>query len=102
MKFERTDSFKSDFKRLGEREREMFRQTVREINEAYERRGNRALPVWPAGLRIRDVEGVKGIFEMTWSFSGPDGRATFEYVVVDGEPAIRWRRIGDHRVFASP
>jgi hypothetical protein len=39
---------------------------------------------------------------MTWSFSGPDGRATFEYVEVDGEPAIRWRRIGGHDVFRAP
>jgi len=40
--------------------------------------------------------------EMTWSFAGPDGRATFELVEVDGEPAIRWRRIGDHRIFEEP
>jgi hypothetical protein len=39
---------------------------------------------------------------MTWSFSGPDGRATFEWVLVDGEPGIRWRRIGGHAIFGSP
>jgi hypothetical protein len=36
---------------------------------------------------------------MTWSFAGPDGRATFEWVVRDGEARIRWRRIGGHAVF---
>jgi hypothetical protein len=39
---------------------------------------------------------------MTWSFAGPDGRATFESVTVDDELRCRWRRIGDHPVFDSP
>ena len=39
---------------------------------------------------------------MTWSFSGPDGRATFEYFDVDDELAIRWRRIGGHAIFKTP
>jgi len=39
---------------------------------------------------------------MTWSFSGPDGRATFEWVTIDGVLAVRWRRIGGHGVFKQP
>ena len=39
---------------------------------------------------------------MTWSFAGPDGRATFEFVIVDGESRVRWRRVGDHNVFKKP
>ena len=39
---------------------------------------------------------------MTWSFSGPDGRATFQYVTIAGALAIRWRRIGGHDIFATP
>ncbi len=43
------------------------------------------------------------VLEMTWSFfSSPDGRATFEFVTVDGELRCRWRRVGDHDVFKSP
>jgi hypothetical protein len=53
-------------------------------------------------LRVRDVEGAPGVIEMTWSFAGPDGRATFEWVVRDGEPRIRWRRIGGHAIFGRP
>ena len=49
---------------------------------------------------------VLGIWEMTWSFSGPDGRATWEWTTVteDGEelPAIRWRRIGNHAILRDP
>jgi hypothetical protein len=47
-----------------------------------------------------------GIFEMTRSFSGPDGRATWEWTKVtdaDGrtQPAVRWRRLGSHRIFGE-
>jgi hypothetical protein len=57
---------------------------------------------WPAKLRIKSVEGASGIWEMTWSFSGPDGRATFQWVTIDGEVGIRWRRIGNHRILKEP
>jgi hypothetical protein len=39
---------------------------------------------------------------MTWSFAGPDGRATFEWIRIDGQPGIRWRRIGGHAIFGEP
>lgn len=66
---------------------------------------------WPSALRVRDVQGAPGVWEMTWSFSGPDGRATFEWVQVDltdgagraiKVPAVRWRRVGDPRIFTGP
>jgi hypothetical protein len=57
---------------------------------------------WPRGLRIKPVQGAPGVWEMTWSFRNPDGRATWESVQVDGEPAIRWRRVGTHDVFDGP
>jgi len=43
-----------------------------------------------------------GIWEMTWSFSGPDGRATFALINIDGEVVLRWRRIGGHAIFRRP
>lgn len=42
------------------------------------------------------------MWELTWSFAGPDGRATFEFFAVDGETAIRWRRVGRHDIFRNP
>lgn len=47
---------------------------------------------------------------MTWSFSGPDGRATWEWTTVEideggakgQQPAMRWRRVGDHTILRSP
>jgi hypothetical protein len=42
------------------------------------------------------------VWEMPWSFAGPDGRATSEWVTIDAEPAIRWRRVGSHAIFSDP
>ena len=102
MKYDRSDDFKADYKRLSDEEQELFKKAVRRLNDAYEHRGDQPLPQWPKALRVKDVEGAARIFELTWSFSGPDGRATFEFVTIDGEPAIRWRRIGGHRIFDHP
>ena len=102
MKFELTERFEADWKRLSPQERLLFRQAVAAVNEAYRQRRDRPLPRWPAHLRVKAVRGWPGVWELTWSFAGPDGRATFELVTVDGEPAIRWRRIGGHRIFAQP
>ncbi|WP_237752803.1 hypothetical protein [Mycolicibacterium aromaticivorans] len=57
---------------------------------------------WPRTLRVESVQSAPGVLEMTWSFSSPDGRATFELVTVDGELRCRWRRVGDHDVFQLP
>lgn len=54
---------------------------------------------WPAGLRVKSVVNTPGVWEMTWSKNNPDGRATFQWITIDGEPAIKWRRIGGHEIF---
>jgi hypothetical protein len=43
-----------------------------------------------------------GIWELTWSFASPDGRATFEFVNREGEVRVLWRRIGDHSIYRKP
>lgn len=102
MKFERESSFVAEYHRLSDDERDLFRNAVRLINRAYSERGDRPFPQWPISLRIKGVQGAPGVWEMTWSFSRPDGRATFSFATIDGELAIRWRRIGDHRIFEEP
>jgi hypothetical protein len=95
----------ADYKALKPRERELFAKSVREINVTYAAHmdgGGVGVPRWPTRLRIQPVTDAPGIFELTWSFSGPDGRATFEYRDVEGEPAIVWRRIGGHGIFKDP
>jgi len=90
---------------LNSREKTLFLAAVRKINAAFSNdpaSGDLNRPKCPNTLRIKDVEGAPGIWEMTWSFSGRDGRATFEFIEIAGERTIRWRRIGGHAIFSSP
>ena len=103
MKFEVTPACEGDWARLSGPERATFREVVTErFHPACERRRADPTSAWPTSLRVKDVEGAPGVWEMTWSFAGPDGRATFEWIEIDGEPAIRWRRIGGHAIFGAP
>jgi hypothetical protein len=104
VKFETTPAFDGDVRRLkrsglyGE-----FRDVVKdEFIPAAERRVREPGRRWPARLRVKSVRGAPGVLEMTWSFSRPDGRATFEWVQIDEESGIRWRRVGDHSIFGNP
>jgi hypothetical protein len=105
VRWERTQSFKSDYKRLSERDRDLLKAAVAEFNDVCDAYVVGHAP-WPVRLRVKSVEGAPGVFEMTWSFSGPDGRATWEWVTVTDDtgrhPVVRWRRVGDHRIFRSP
>jgi hypothetical protein len=103
VKYDWLDRFAADWARLSDEERTLFGRVVRtEFNAACERFARDPSTPWPKGLRVKRLQGVPGIWEMTWSFSGPDGRATFEWILIDGELAIRWRRIGGHEVFDRP
>ena len=103
MKFEVTPAFEGDWGRWSAAERTAFRSVVQDdFHPACERRRMDPAAPWPNRLRVKDVEGARGVWEMTWSFSGPDGRATFEWVRIAGEPGIRWRRIGGHSIFGDP
>lgn len=110
MRFERSDSFKSDYRRLSDAERAMVRAAVVDFSEACDRFVEQRTP-FPSRLRVKDVKGAPGVFEMTWSFAGPDCRATWEWIEVsvadeggsvEPVPAVRWRRIGGHEVFRRP
>ena len=72
-----TPAFESDFGRLSSAEKRMFRDAVKAFNEACDRSvAARGAIKWPAALRVKDVEGAPGVWELTWSSSGPDGGAT--------------------------
>ena len=110
MRFERTDSFRADYRRLSAAEKLLVRAAIAEFASAcdeFQQHGT----AFPARLRVKAMRGAPGIFEMTWSFAGPDGRATWEWTeveVVDDSgavvrvPAVRWRRIGSHAIFRTP
>lgn len=102
MKYVVLDSFKADYQRLSASERALFKEVLATFVAACDRYAADPATPWPASLRVKSVERAPGIFEMTWSFSGPDGRATFEWIQLDGLLAVRWRRVGSHRILRSP
>ena len=102
MKYVVLDSFKADYKRLSPGERAQFKKALPDFVAACDRYALEPSVAWPASLRVKDVERAPGIWEMTWSFSGPDGRATFEWVQFDDQLAVRWRRIGGHEILKNP
>lgn len=94
--YERTARFIKDFKELTSDEKTLFKKAVKDFVEDL-----RAQRPFRNGLRVKGIQGAKGIFEMSWA---PDGRATFQYGPErqDGEPHIIWRRVGTHEIFDSP
>ena len=102
MKYQRTESFIGDYRRLSDAEKSAFRNALRTFVAAANATVAEPGTPWPAALRVRSVSGAKGIWETTWSFAGPDGRVTFEWVRIDGEPGVRWRRVGGHEIFKAP
>ncbi len=106
MRFERTDRFDADYRRLSGRDRDRFRVAVRAFAAASDRVLGRDPEGWPSALRVKAVQGAPGVWEMTWNVAGPDGRATWEWTTVEiagvRHPAIRWRRLGDHRILREP
>jgi hypothetical protein len=103
VKFETTPAFDADYRRLKRDHREAFRRVLKtKFIPACDALAVNPSANWPRSLRVKAVQGVPGVLEMTWSFASPDGRATFELVTVGEELRCRWRRIGDHSVFGSP
>lgn len=103
MRFETTPRFDADFSRLPDDHRRVFRRLVPAFSAACDAYVvSSGAQAWPARLRVRRLASAPRIWEMTWSFAGPDGRATFEFVEDDAGPRVRWRRIGTHRVFDAP
>lgn len=103
MKYESTPRFDKDFMALPKQHKAAFLELMPVFNAAcdafYEDPGGFS---WPSRLRITPMTSAKGIWEMTWSFVSPDGRATFEFITGPGGVRVRWRRIGDHSIYRQP
>lgn len=103
MRFQTTPAFDTDFKRLKPEHQRAFRDVVKNgFAPACDAFALKPAGGWPASLRVKSMRGAPGIYEMTWSFASPDGRATFEFVTIDGVLYCRWRRVGDHGVYRNP
>lgn len=102
MKYERTAHFKRDYRHLPEQHKAQFKAAARAFHEAAVAAAAGRSDPWPNSLRIKSLRGAEGIWEMTWSKDRPDGRATREWVEIDGERGVRWRRLGDHGILDEP
>lgn len=102
MKFELTASFLGDRERLDEAELEIIQARLPDFVAACERYAVDPSTKWPASLRVKAVENAPGVMEVTFKFTGPDIRATFEWTRIEGQLAVRWRRIGGHQIFSEP
>lgn len=93
MRYESTPRFDKDFKALAKEHQRNFLELIPDFNAAcdafYEDPGGF---IWPARLRVTQMTSAKGIWEMTWSFASPDGRATFEFITGPDGVRLRWRR----------
>jgi hypothetical protein len=95
--FERRPRFDREFRRLSRELQSAFLAALPIFIEAL-----RVKPAsFPPRLRVKRVQGLAGVWEMSFA---ADGRATFAYgsEVVAGEPHVIWRRIGDHSIFGDP
>ncbi|MBJ7458376.1 MAG: hypothetical protein JHD02_04230 [Thermoleophilaceae bacterium] len=103
MKFRTTNRFERDLRALAKRRQaELFLEVVGgKFTPAAERFVNDPGAGWPKGLRVKSVADTPGVWEFTWSMKNPEGRATFEWIAIDGEPAVLWRRVGDHSIFSD-
>ncbi|MEP7194749.1 MAG: hypothetical protein ABI903_18025, partial [Actinomycetota bacterium] len=83
MKFETTPAFDSDYRRLKPEHRTAFRLAAKEkFGPACDAYAADPSTPWPSALCVKPVRNAPGVLEMTWSFAGPDGRATFELITV--------------------
>jgi hypothetical protein len=94
--FEWQERFSKDLARLDAEQRAAFKASVGQFVEDLQR------GTFRKGLRVKTVQGSRGVWEMTWA---DDGRATFSYGPerLPGQAHIIWRRIGTHAtVFRAP
>jgi hypothetical protein len=103
VKFDKQSRFEHDYWALPRNHREIARRVIAKVFQPAAERAAAGEPnPWPNSLRVKRVQGTSGVWEMTWSRDHPDGRATWEWIEIGGAPAVRWRRIGTHRIFAEP
>lgn len=102
MKYRTLAAFDRDYKSLPPEHQKLFRDMLAShLLPAIAAGALAGRASWPPRLRFHKIVGTS-IYSITWSFSGPDGRATFHLESVDGEPVLVWRRIGTHDIYEQP
>lgn len=103
MRYTTTPRFDKDYKAVPREHRRQFTDLMVDFSAACDAYcANPAGYTWPKSLRVSPMTSVNNIWEMTWSFASPDGRATFEFITHNGETSLLWRRIGSHAIYQKP
>jgi hypothetical protein len=106
VRYETTPQFDRDYKGLRPEHKKQFRSVLGDFSKACDDFAEASAKDggyrWPAALRVKPMKSAPGIWEMTWSFASPDGRATFEFISDQAGMMLRWRRLGDHSVYDRP
>jgi hypothetical protein len=99
VKYVRTAGSLIDLRRLPDEHRKLFVQAVHEVlRPALDAGAHKGAAPRPRALRAHRIGPD---YSMTWSFTGPDGRALFRLAEVAGEPVVVWLRVGNHGIYDS-
>jgi len=98
LRYRTTSGFDSAFAKLPREHRALFTAAVREhLLPALATGSHRGETAWPLRLRVHKIGEV---YSLTWSYSGPDGRALFTIGPdADGEPIPSWLAVGYHDIY---
>lgn len=100
--FDRSATFKRDYKSLDRANRRKFRSAVDGFVEDLTKIEEGKAAGFRPSLRVKPMQNNPGVWEMTWD--GENGRATFRYGAPrkQGKRHVEWSRIGGHAIFGNP
>lgn len=99
--WDKTPQFRADYDKLPDHEQELFMAC---LLEHFIPHVDGDPLTFPQQVRVKPMKGHASAWEMTWSFAGPDGRATFSWGRPQ-RPGLRhviWRRVGYHGIYGAP
>lgn len=98
--YDTTRRFERDYGQLSEDQKKKFREAIAALVEDLEHHQG----IFRKNLRVKRVQGIESVYEMTWDKDSDFGRATFQFgpSLRPGEPHVIWRRCGGHDIFKKP
>jgi hypothetical protein len=98
VKYRTTAAFDAALAKLPREHRKLFTDAVRgHLIPALAVGAHRGTGPRPTRLRVHKIGEV---YSLTWSFSGPDGRALLSISPDnDGEPVLTWLAVGYHDIY---
>lgn len=93
-----SESFKRDFKKLKREHKKLFIELqsvfIVELEEYLLDKKSVSNK-----FRLKELRHTNNVWSMTWSFSRPAGRATFQLIAMKNELTLIWLRIGNHDIY---